>query len=49
MSRPATHTKNPNQHPGLVLLEGMQKWQTLEQKRADNEYAKQKQLEQKAA
>ena len=49
MSRPTTRAKNINQRPGLVLLEGMQKRRTSEQKQADDEHAEQERLEQEAA
>ena len=48
MSCPTTHAKNVNQCPGLVLLEGMQKRHTSEQKQADDEHAEQERLEQEA-
>ncbi|KIL00126.1 hypothetical protein PAXRUDRAFT_75210, partial [Paxillus rubicundulus Ve08.2h10] len=49
MSRPVTRSKNVNQHPGQILLEGKQKQRTSEQKQADGAQAEQEQQEQEAA
>ncbi|KAF9238353.1 hypothetical protein BU15DRAFT_75288 [Melanogaster broomeanus] len=49
MSRPATRSKNANQHPGQILLEGKVKRRTSEQKEADDAQAEEERQEQTAA
>ena len=48
MSRPSTCPKNATQHPSLILLEGIQKRRTSEQKQADDKHAEQERLAQEA-